>query len=103
MLEPDGSAGRSSQAASDSDAATRRHTQKNDISSSNPRLVACKNLLLYSDRLWPNLTTGRLLGVPYAQGRWPCSFCGPQDRGDLLSATSELRLFHESVAAERHI
>ena len=94
-------ADRSSQAAfagaSDSDAATRRHTQKNDIASSDPRLVACKNLLLYSDRLWPNLTTGRLLGVPYAQGRWPCIFC------ELRPAACELRLFHESIAAERHI
>ena len=32
-------AGRSSQAASDSDAAARQQTQKNDIASSDPRLV----------------------------------------------------------------
>ena len=28
----------------------------------------------------------RLKVGPYAQGRWPCSFCGPQDRGDLRPA-----------------
>ena len=39
MLEPDGSAGRSSQAASDSDAATRQQVQNDDSASSNPRLV----------------------------------------------------------------
>ena len=62
MLEPDGSAGRSSQAASDSDAATRQQTQIEYIASSNPRLVekivargswftARKSLPLYSDGL----------------------------------------------------
>ena len=45
----------------------------------------------------------RLKVGPYAQGRWPCSFCGPQDRGDLRPAACHLRLFHESVAAERRI
>ena len=39
MLEPDGSAGRSSQATSESDAALRQQTQTDDIASSNPRLV----------------------------------------------------------------
>ena len=35
----DGSAGRSSQAASESNAALRQHIQNNDIASSDPRLV----------------------------------------------------------------
>ena len=39
---------------------------------------------------------------PYAQGRWPWFFCGLQDRGGLPSATSELRLFHEFIAAKPH-
>ena len=39
MLGPDGPAGRRSQAASDSDAASRQQTQNDDIASSNPRLV----------------------------------------------------------------
>ena len=40
MLGPGDSAGRSSQAASDSDAAARQQTQIEYIASSNPRLVA---------------------------------------------------------------
>ena len=62
-------AGCSSQAASDSDAATRQQAQNDDIASSNPRLVekivargslfvARKSLLLFSDKLWPNLSSG---------------------------------------------
>ena len=39
MSGPDGPAGRSSQAVSDSDAAARRQAQIDDIASSNPRLV----------------------------------------------------------------
>ena len=65
-------AGRSSQAASDSNAASRQQTQKNNIASSDPRLV--KNAPV---------------GGPF--------FC------ELRPATCELRLFHESVAAERRI
>ena len=71
--------GCSSQAASDSDAATRRQTQIDDIASSDLRLVkkivARKSLPLYSNGLWSNITTGRLLGVPYAYGHRPCFFC----------------------------
>lgn len=72
-------AGCSSQAASDSDAATRRQTQIDDIASSDLRLVkkivARKSLPLYSNGLWSNITTGRPLGVPYAYGHRPCFFC----------------------------
>lgn len=72
-------AGCNSQAASDSDAATRRQTQIDDIASSNLRLVkkivARKSLPLYSNGLWSNITTGRPLGVPYAYGHRPCFFC----------------------------
>ena len=81
-------AGCSSQAASDSDAATRRQAQNDDIASSNPRLVekivargslfvARKSLPLYSNGLWSNITTGRPLGVPYAYGHRPCFFLCP--------------------------
>lgn len=59
------------QAASDSNAASRQQTQKNNIASSDPRLmvmavtrcslfVARKSLPLYSNGLWSNLTAGRL-------------------------------------------
>ena len=35
-----------------------------------------KDLPLYQNRLWSNLTAGRPVRVgPYAQGRWPCIFC----------------------------
>lgn len=35
-----------------------------------------KSLPLYSNRLWSNLTAGRLNQAgPYAQGHWPCVFC----------------------------
>ena len=79
---------RRSQAVSDSDAALRQQIQTNNIASSNPRLVekivargswfvARKSPPLYQNGLWANLTAGRPLGVPYAQGRWPCIFtCG---------------------------
>ncbi len=78
--------GCSSQAASDSDAATRRQAQNDNIASSNPRLVekivargslfvARKSLPLYSNGLWSNITTGRPLVVPYAYGHRLCFFC----------------------------
>ncbi len=58
----------------------------NDIASGPPRLVekivvrgswfvARKSLPLYQNRLWLNLTAGRLNQAgPYAQGQWPCIF-----------------------------
>ena len=64
------------QAASDSNAATRQQTQKDNIASSDPQLVkkivvrgswlvARKSLPLYSDGLWSNLSGGLPTGSPY--------------------------------------
>ena len=95
---------RRSQTALDSDAAPRQQTQIDDIASSDPRLVekivvrsswfvARKNLPLCLNRYGRISQAVRPLGVPYAQGRWPCIFLRPATSGlriSLLSFVSPL-------------
>ena len=118
MLGPDGPAGRSSQAASDSDAAARQQTQIEYIASSNPRLMAMAVVRgswlvkayhytrIGCDRILQRAAQGslyrgagrqsrseRLKVGPYAQGRWPCIFFAVR-----RTAAYSRVIFHRLVA-----
>ena len=92
-------AGCSSQAASDSDAATRRQTQIDDIASSDPQLVekivargslfvARKSLLSFSYKLWPNLSSGLATCEPLQTYHYTRIGCGRVSQRAALSGTA---------------